>query len=73
MGTLRYGRGGPKDLKKIALTINSGEKETFIKGNMMLMLWHDKKVVKTLSTIQNSNFIVSEYDFLNEPIYKPKI
>ena len=36
------------------------------------MIWYDKKIVKILSTYHNSNFLISKFNYEQEPIYKPE-
>ena len=38
----------------------------------MIMIWYDKKIVKILSTYHNSNFLISKFNYEQEPIYKPE-
>ena len=65
IGTIRYNRGGPKDLKNIGDSMKKGDTRIFLKNNLMIILWYDKKLVKIISNYNDSDFTLAKINFKN--------
>ena len=56
VGTIRPNRGEPAYMREQYKSLKKNESLFLYKDNTLLMAWHDKKIVKCISTYHNNDF-----------------
>jgi hypothetical protein len=72
-GTMRPNRGIPKDLEKEAKGLKKGQPSFRRKGDVLVQVWKDKRLVRMISTIHDSEHVHTgkKDQKTNEEICKP--
>ena len=59
-GTLRANRGIPRDLEEDGKQLKKGQSAFRRKGDVMVQVWKDKRLVRMISTIHDARIVNTE-------------